>query len=267
MIPPGVVLRPAAPQAAPCKVCGGEAPLFGVLDFNRSCEEIRGRFLPLSGVPVYYRRCETCGLIFTDAFDDWGQAEFEAHIYNDRYIDVDPDYLDRRPVNMANMIEGMFRASADKLRILDYGGGNGRFAEMLRSLGFASVATYDPFSAAFRSRPEGRFDLVTCFETLEHMPDPKAGAADLASFLADDGLLMIGTLLQPADIVRQRVGWWYIGPRNGHVTLFSRDAHRRLWADLGLRVMSANENNHVVFRGEPPAFARHLFRPTTTPAS
>lgn len=259
MSPPTLVLRPARPEPIPCKVCGAPAPLFGVTDFNRSCEEVRGRFLPLSGAPVYYRRCDNCGLLFTDAFDDWDQAGFEAHIYNDGYLDVDPDYVEARPVNFAQMLQQRFGASAADLRVLDYGGGNGRMAQELRALGFASVAVYDPFSPEFRQRPEGRFDLVTCFETLEHMPDPVAGAGDIAGFVAEDGFLMMGTLAQPADILKQRMGWWYIGPRNGHVTLFTRVALALLFRKQGLTVASASDNLHVAFRGQPPTFARHLF--------
>lgn len=254
-----LTLRPARPEPVPCKVCGAPAPLFGVTDFNRSCEETRGRFLPLTGVAVYYRRCDQCGLLFTDAFDDWGQAEFEAHIYNDRYLEVDPDYVEARPVNFARMLHQRFGAFAEQIRVLDYGGGNGRMAEELRALGFAAVEVYDPFSPQFRARPEGRFDLVTCFETLEHMPDPVGGAADLASFLAEDGFLMMGTLAQPADILKLRMGWWYIGPRNGHVTLFTRPALALLWRRHGLTTGSASDNLHVAYRGQPPAFARHLF--------
>ncbi|MGA0606358.1 class I SAM-dependent methyltransferase [Phenylobacterium sp. VNQ135] len=258
-------LRPASSEARACKVCGAASPAFGTLDFNRSCEEARGRFLTLSGVAVQYRRCEACGLIFTDAFDDWGQADFEAHIYNDRYIDVDPEYAEARPLSLSRGLASMFAASADRLQVLDYGAGNGRMAQALRDHGFASVTTYDPFTPEFRTRPEGRFDLVTCFETVEHMPDPAAGVADLASFVADDGLLMIGTLLQPNDIERIGVAWWYIGPRNGHVTLFTHDALTRLLDRQGLRLVSQNANVHFGFRNTPPAFARHLFQSARIP--
>jgi len=99
---------------------------------------------------------------------------------------------------------------------------------------------------------------VSCFETLEHMPDPKAGAADIASFLADDGILLFSTLVQPADFAAQGMRWWYIGPRNGHVTLHTRASLAALWTPLDLRVASVNDNVHVAFR-TIPAFARHLF--------
>lgn len=70
---------------------------------------------------------------------------------------------------------------------------------------------------------------------------------------------MMGTLVQPADILKLRMGWWYIGPRNGHVTLFTRPALSLLWRRHGLTTGSASDNLHVAYRGQPPAFARHLF--------
>lgn len=252
-------IRPLDTGATPCKVCPGRAPLFGVHDFARCCEETRGVFLPLTGVPVYYRRCSDCGLLFTDAFDDWSEQEFAAHIYNEGYAQVDADFEEVRPVSNAGLISRSFAAQKPELDVLDYGGGNGRFAAELLKAGFPAAATYDGFHPAHRVRPGRRFNLVTCFETIEHMPDPVAGAADIASFLTDDGLLILSTLVQPDDIDSQRMNWWYIGPRNGHITLFTRAALTSLWSRFGLKVIStAKPHIHLVCR-EPPAFARHLF--------
>ena len=262
-VSPSLRLRPADPAETACKVCDGPARLFGVIDFNRSCEEARGAFLPLAGVPVYYRRCERCGLVYTDAFDDWPHEAFETHIYNAAYGEVDRDYEAVRPQGNARMIASAFKTSASALQVLDYGGGNGALAARLREAGFGHAETYDPFHADHRVRPQRRFNLVTCFETLEHMPEPKAGAADIASFLADDGILLFSTLVQPADFAAQGMRWWYIGPRNGHVTLHTRASLAALWAPLGLQVASVNDNIHMAFR-TIPAFARHLF-PNATP--
>jgi 2-polyprenyl-6-hydroxyphenyl methylase/3-demethylubiquinone-9 3-methyltransferase len=253
-------LRTPNPGALACKICGGESRLFGLIDFNRSCEEARGHVLPLSGVAVYYRRCARCGLLYTDAMDDWPHEDFARHIYNDAYVQVDPDFETVRPDGNAAVIDLTFSASTRPASVLDYGGGNGRFAEALRAKGFANTATYDPFHPDHSRRPAGPFELVTCFETLEHMPDPKAGAADIASFLADDGVLVFSTLTQPADFAAQGMGWWYIGPRNGHVTLHSRASLSALWNPLGFKVASFNDNMHVAFR-TIPAFARHMFKP------
>ena len=259
---PSLRLRAPDPGPAACKVCGGVSRLFGVTDFNRSCEEVRGKVLPLAGLAVYYRRCEACGLVYTDAMDDWSHGEFADHIYNDAYVEVDPDFETKRPEGGATMVAGTFSNFASTLSILDYGGGNGRLADRLRAAGFAGAATYDPFHPDHRARPQGTFSLVTCFETLEHMPDPKAGAADIASFLPDEsaggGMVLFSTLVQPADFAAQGMRWWYIGPRNGHVTLHTRASLAALWKPLGLQVASFNDNMHAAFR-TIPAFARHVF--------
>lgn len=248
-------LRTASAEPTPCKVCGRPARSIGTVDFNRSCEEVRGLVLPPSGVSIAYRRCEVCGLLFTDAFDDWTHADFLAHIYNDAYPQVDPDSVATRPGQNAAWFSRAFAAVAGRLDILDYGGGNGRFAEVLRAAGFR-CETFDPLVVAFARRPERRFDMVTSFETLEHLPDPLAGAAEIAGLLAPGGVAFVSTLAQPADFDRLGLSWWYVGPRNGHVTLFSRQALTVLWARVGLNVASLGDNLHLIFRGQPPDFVR-----------
>lgn len=254
-------LRPPDRASVPCKVCGGEAALFGVLDFNRNCVEERGGRLPLAGVPIYYRRCRGCGLVFTDAFDAWSHDDFRAHIYNDAYAEVDPDSEETRPIQNARWVTARLGPGLQGRRVLDYGGGGGRFCAELRAAGLA-CETYDPIYPETGGRPEGRFELVTCFETLEHLPDPRGGAADLAALTADDGVIFFSTLVQPADFDRRGLAWWYIGPRNGHITLYSRHALALLWRGLGFSVASFNDNLHMAFRGaEPPAFVREAFKP------
>jgi 2-polyprenyl-6-hydroxyphenyl methylase/3-demethylubiquinone-9 3-methyltransferase len=257
---PAFQVRPGNPEPSPCKLCGGVSRLFGVTDFNRNCEEVRGKFLPLSGIAVYYRRCEACGLVYSEAFDDWAAADFETHIYNAGYGEVDGDYEAIRPARNAETIVRAFCASAGDLAVLDYGGGNGVFARLLAEAGFGHAATYDAFHPDHRVRPQTDYDLITCFETLEHMPDPLAGAADIASFLKPGGMILFSTLIQPANFAELGVNWWYIGPRNGHVTLHTSQSLTLLWASQGLQVRSFGENLHAAFR-DVPAFARHLIWP------
>jgi hypothetical protein len=47
-------LRPLSTAPQSCKICGGAAPLFGVVDFNKHCVTPGHALqLPLSGVPIY----------------------------------------------------------------------------------------------------------------------------------------------------------------------------------------------------------------------
>lgn len=252
-------LKPASPEAAPCKLCQQPAALYGLVDFNRNCTIPGGVKLPLTGAPVYYRRCGSCGFLFTDAFDDWSQDDFKTHIYNGGYLAVDPGYLEVRPRGNAGVVAQIFGAHKATLRVLDFGGGNDVLCGELRAAGFPVATTFDPFVPEFAKPPDGKFNLITCFETLEHMPDPLTGIGAIVAHLAEPGLILFSTLLQPADFEKLGMNWWYVGPRNGHVSMFSRDALAQAWRSHGCNTGSFNDNLHVAFRTMPD-FAKPLFK-------
>lgn len=252
-------LKPVSAEPAPCPICEAPAPLFGVVDFNRNCQIPNGVRLPLTGVPVYHRRCTACGFLFTDAFADWSHDDFKTHIYNDGYLAVDPEYLVERPRSNAGAVIQLFGEGGANRRVLDFGGGTDVLCAELRKAGFGTAVTYDPFVPAHAAPPEGTYDLITCFETLEHMPDPVKGIGLIVEKLADPGLVLFSTLLQPAEIEKLGVSWWYVGPRNGHVSMFSRDAMIKAFARHGCQTGSFNDNLHVAFRVLPD-YAKHLFK-------
>ena len=250
-------LKPASAAALPCKICGSATALYGVVDFNKSCHEANGFRLPLSGVPIYYRRCASCEFVFTDAFDAWSDDEFKMHIYNDGYAAVDPDYQAVRPRNNAELVNRLWGPHKAQTAVLDYGGGNDVFCALLRADGFPVAVTYDPMVPAHAHRPERKFALVTCFETLEHLPDPLGGIARLLDCVAEPGLVHISTYAQPADFGQVGVNWWYVAPRNGHVSIFSRQALALAFGRHGYNTVSVSDNLHFAFR-TLPSFADHL---------
>lgn len=250
------VMKPVARPQEVCKICGGHAELYGVVDFNKNCEELRRKVLTPCGVPIYYHQCRVCDFVFTTAFDKFAHEDFARYIYNNEYHLVDPDFASARPQANGGALSQMF-SGHKHIRILDYGGGNGFLAAALRKGGFADVHVYDPFVPEHAVRPEGTFDLITSFEVLEHTPRPLETARDMASLLSSPGLLLFSTLLRTGTAVNEGVNWWYIGPRNGHVSIFSRPSLNRLTTACGLACGSFNENLHAAFRQVPP-FARHL---------
>jgi SAM-dependent methyltransferase len=254
-----MLVRAVSTGQRPCKICDTPTALFGVVDFNRPCEMAPERHFPLSGIAIYYRKCPACGFLFTDSFDDWSEVEFKKYIYNDEYFVLDPDYRETRPVANAQFVARLFENNKEKLRVLDYGGGNGRFGEALRNNGFRVTETYDPFIPEFSRLPSGKFDLVSCFETLEHLPDPMSGIAALVELVAEPGIVVFSTLVQPADLATQKMNWWYIGPRNGHISLFTRPSLAVAWSRFGFKTGSLNDNLHVAFR-QIPDFASHCIK-------
>ena len=251
-------LQAIGTQETPCKCCGAPAFLYGVVDFHKNCEIYRRKVLDLSGIPIYYHRCTVCQFIFTTVFDHFTKEDFRRYIYNQEYLLVDPDYPEARPRTNAAFLSSLFSVVRPH-RILDYGGGNGTLAELLCTAGFTQVNTYDPFVPHHADKPAGRFDCVVSFEVLEHSTDPARSFADMNDSLTDTGLILFSTLLQPADIDRQGLNWWYAGPRNGHVSLYSRASLAKVVRRFGLKLRSFNESMHVLYR-EIPEFARHFIR-------
>jgi len=201
----------------PCKVCASPTRLFDSVDFNKHCGAPPSMFGD-SGILVQYFRCDRCGLLFTNLIDDWGTAELSEFIYNADYLKIDPEYLGARAQRTAEHLAPLLAPCRD-LRILDYGSGSGAFAQAMGAYGFKSVESYDPLSSP--QRPSGNFDLITSFESLEHAPYPLKTFAEIAGQLSRQGIVLIGQSLQPDNIETIRGQWWYLAPRNGHVSLFT----------------------------------------------
>lgn len=101
------------------------------------------------------------------------------------------------------------RRAAAKLGVaptwLDYGCGKGGFIEEIRPLDlFASIEGYDPAVDAFRARPEGCFDLVTCLDVLDTV-EPVFTAAVLEHIAGfTGGIALFDCLTRPTPGTRLR---------------------------------------------------------------
>lgn len=228
---------PGAGQVRMCKCCGAPARCFGTVDFSKSCLDYRGKVFADSGQRVTYYRCEACGFLFTTHIDDWGAERIAAEIYNAEYVRVDPDFSESRPRSNAQLLSTAFGAVHDSLSVLDYGGGDGLMAGLLCGHGF-DAQSYDPYHLP-NSRPRRRFQLVTAFEVVEHAPDPLATLLEIHSLTEPAGAFLFTTLVQPANLNEVGLDWWYAGPRNGHVSLHTRESLRLIAQRVGWTVESS----------------------------
>lgn len=237
-------------QTLACKVCSGKAEFFDIVDFNKCCTENEVYAYGRSGIVVPYFRCTTCGFMFTPFFDDWTVSEFARFVYNDDYIKVDGEYAGVRPKREAAAI-AQHLAGFTNLRILDYGSGTGMFSSYLQEEGYHNISSYDPFSSP--SRPEGRFDLVTCVEVLEHTTAPLTTLTDIAALLDPEGCVIFTTGIQTPNIRELRANWWYVGPRNGHASIYTLSALALAGQAVGLTLYAGPGG--TAFAGTAPSLA------------
>lgn len=247
-------------QNLTCPVCGGACALLDVVDFNKSCLESPGQFPARAGIPVYYALCGSCGFCFAPEFAAWTPEEFREKIYNAGYDLADPDHLEVRPRANAGNLIALFGKQAGLIKHLDYGGGSGMLARLLRESGWQSVS-HDPLMDRNVNLEQlGSFDLITAFEVFEHVSDVGALMTNLRSLLAPNGLVLFSTLLSDGNIhPGQRINWWYASPRNGHISLFSRKSLAVLARKNGFNFLSLSQGFHIFFT-HVPHWADHLIR-------
>lgn len=227
-----------------CKVCGGAAPLHGVCDFNKSCEANRGTFFGLARHSIWYQRCNTCGFLFSDAFDGWSVEDWKRNVYNDDYAQFDPDGDNgSRAHANAGLALGVARQMG-AARILDYGAGNGLLARYLIEA-HSDCVSWDVFDDV--PLPAGPFDMVTAFEVIEHTPTPIETAREALSRVREGGAFLFSTLTLD-DLPGQAMDHWYIAPRNGHVSIHTTLSLGRLFGDLGWQVQHLSPGVHIARR-------------------
>lgn len=243
-----------------CPVCSGHAVPLDVVDFNKSCEESRGKYLPFSGVPVYYFMCNECGFCFSPEICKWSLDDFERYIYNAEYESLDPDYASIRPTGNAAALKAMFGVEGRGIKHLDYGGGDGLLSSLLTQSGWNSTS-YDPFvNKDTAIEGLGTFGLITAFEVFEHVPDVQGLIANLHRLLDADGIVLFSTLVSDGQLsTNQRINWWYAAPRNGHISLFSRASLGVLGKSKGFNCGSFSEVFHTYWK-TVPHWASHIYQ-------
>jgi len=232
-----------------CKICGEATKLFTVVEASKHCNLQLPPVASSSGQLVEYYRCLACDFIFTTYLDNYNAAELKAEIYNADYVNFDPLYPKIRPQTNARFLGAVLDESfpaPECPRVLDYGSGSGLLSKLLAAEW--TVANYDPLNPDFDVLPSGPVDVIFSAEVVEHMPWPRVFVDDWAASLAELGCVIFSTKLQPSDIDVVRGDWWYLGPRNGHVSIFSDHSLRKLCSLAGLSFESLTEDWHIAYK-------------------
>jgi SAM-dependent methyltransferase len=228
----------------PCTVCTGPTSIWGVVDYNKSCEEQHGKYLEYAGVAIYYLKCHHCGHLFTPDFDDWSTQDFLDNIYNEDYHMVDPEYDGTRSTRDAEWF-AQSMANNKHLDIMDYGAGTGIFGKQLKDKGF-KVESWDPlWNKPVPWDSQRRFDFITAFEVLEHSPSPRETVKQMVQWLKPSGQILITTLSNDILQGKRDPSYWYLAPRNGHVAMFSNKSIQELFATVGMKVQHLALNTHL----------------------
>jgi hypothetical protein len=186
---------------------------------------------------VEYRRCPNCGFVFTNDFDSWSVKDFKEKVYNQAYGLADPDYVTGKRAREHARLMRSLMIERGIPALLDYGGGDGELARVIRTYGLEAVS-WDCMTGG--PIPKGIYKLITAFEVMEHTIIPLETLQDALSYADQECIFYFSTLCIPRN-----PDHWYIAPRNGHVSIHSFDSLEFLFKRVGWKVQHLNESHHV----------------------
>lgn len=227
--------------AIACRVCGAETrPLFE--------KRVLGRHT------ANYHGCGSCGFVLTQEPDWLDEA------YGEAISAVDTGVLARCLHQRRVLTVFLHLAGVGTAPCLDWAGGHGVLARLMRDVGFdfrwEDAYAQNLFARGFEWTPGGRPPFaVTAFEVLEHLVRPVETLRKIAAlgprFLITSTQLYAGAAPDPA--------WRYLAPETGqHVAFYRRDTLETLAREAGFGEVRATPALQLFSRGPVPSLAWRL---------
>ena len=217
-----------------CPICEAKTAHFSAVKWDYHDQK------PQAAEWKYYH-CDKCGCYFLDEMRSWNPETFAEKVYNEDYIHTDTEFDGTRSRNLFPEVAAMLKEYGLK-RVLDYGGGKGLLADLLRKSGWNEAYCFDPFGRKDVPADAGGFDCVVAVEVLEHAIHAKELWATISGKLKPGGIFIATTELCNGLALEK---WFYANPRAGHCLLYSAAALDLAAGTCGLQHLGDKGNWHV----------------------
>jgi 2-polyprenyl-3-methyl-5-hydroxy-6-metoxy-1,4-benzoquinol methylase len=197
-------------------------------------------------------RCPQCTLVYTDP---QARAAVRARYLYEYDLAAHFEPLGQRKQVLYERRLRRLNPGVGSRRLCDVGCADGQFLEIAQHAGWEATGIELNPPAVARARRTGAtvhegaleelkdlpwrtFDVVTCWDVLEHTPEPGTFAQKLSRLVAPGGLLLI-TTLNWDSLVRRIRGMHWSMIADEHFTYWTQKALRHLFEREGMEVCAS----------------------------
>lgn len=257
----GAAPSPVAIVPERCALCGGDRLALRHAARGGSAADPRAYACTSFGHrahgPIW--ACEACGLLF-----QWPLPSEEALVSAYAAVE-DPLYLSERENRYLTFRRAVrLLGPARGRRLLDVGAYCGFFTDVAREQGFRAEALELSAWAAGHARGLGltvheetlvaragsgeRYDVVTMWDVIEHLPDPRRELEAAFALLVPGGRLHLSTI-DASSLVARALGGRWPWLMHMHLFYFDRANLAALLEEVGFRVVGTRNYVHTVSLG------------------
>lgn len=240
-----------------CPLCTSRREGRVVLESNIDPAKLNAFAFASRKLPEYMHprmvECADCGMLY-------GNPVLSLNTISEAYQDAAFDSgaeSDFAGATYRGLVSSFLQNLPARGHALDIGAGDGAFLEQLLQLGFAKVTGVEPSSAPVAAAkpairpflreaffygsdfPKAHFDLITCFQVMEHFWDPAQIARDAFELLKPGGVFL--TVVHNRKALSAKL----LGEKSPifdleHLQLFDPETGRRLLTRAGFHNVKAD---------------------------
>lgn len=206
------------------------------------------KYSRLLGEKVDYRECKLCGLIVAPNSINYDLSK----IYNETYFsNMDSGWKGRAELVLKFVNSLNHGLNLKKMKICDFGAGNGYFTKSLIDSGY-NVCAYEPFlgnnlylDKMYYINEPFEADVLIMVEVFEHFTNPLKEIEEILIKFNYPKILIFTTQLR--ENAKENIDdWWYLNPDAGHFTLWSKKSLVRLGELEGYNLVSFSDFMHIL---------------------
>lgn len=212
------------------------------------CNQTNSRFL-LTKNGYSIKQCQSCGTCFIDKRI---KSEKLAEIYSEQY------YQGKPTQNWINRL-AQIKKYKKQGNLLDFGCGVGDFLKKaskdFKAIGLeisksacaeATRKNLLVFNVSLKNlKPKQPFDVITMWDSIEHLKNPKSTLRQIKNLLKPGGLLAISTVnIKSLFFNIFKENWRYLIPPE-HLFYFSPKSITKLLENLGFEILNFKTNTTV----------------------